>query len=165
MTPRCDCPAMAAPHTHEAHGPVAIPGAQPITPSTPATATTAGAALLVSLPVTCRFVEKQATSWDEDGRPQPGDMFYIGFAGGHCSTHEPPCVEHLYVVLPNGHWWDIDGRASNCTLPTDKAHRCWVRHGVPPHITVDKNGLTCSAGAGSILSDGYHGFLREGRLV
>lgn len=161
--PRCDCPALPQPHTHESHGPVAIEGALPITPATPATG---GPALLVSLPVTCRFVEKQATEWDEGGGPVPGDMFWIGFAySGHCFTHEPPCEHHLHVVLPNGHWWDIDGRAANCTLPQDKTHRCWVRHGTPPHITVDKNGPTCSAGAGSILSDGYHGFLREGRLV
>ena len=76
---------------------------------------------------------------------------------------------HLYVRCPNGSdsWrdWDVDGRASNCTLPNDEKHRCWVRHGVPPKITVDKQGLTCRAGAGSILLPHWHGFLRNGTLV
>jgi hypothetical protein len=71
----------------------------------------------------------------------------------------------LMVILPNGHEWMIDGRASNCTKPDDWQHRCWVRHGDPPHLTVDKNGVTCQAGAGSILAGDYHGFLRNGRLV
>jgi hypothetical protein len=56
-------------------------------------------------------------------------------------------------------------RASNCTMPNDMLHRCWVRHGNPPMITVDKNGPTCGAGAGSILSGNWHGFLRNGELV
>lgn len=32
-------------------------------------------------------------------------------------------------------------------------------------ITVDKNGTTCAAGAGSISAGPYHGFLRNGQLV
>lgn len=70
----------------------------------------------------------------------------------------------LCVVLPNGHEWMIDGRASNCTKPQDREHRCWVRHGEPPVLTVDKNGNTCAAGAGSIGVPGWHGFLRNGVL-
>jgi hypothetical protein len=61
----------------------------------------------------------------------------------------------LIVVLPNQKTWVIDSVASNCTLPDDKIHKCWVRHGEVPNITVDKNGLTCSAGGGSILVDNY----------
>jgi hypothetical protein len=72
--------------------------------------------------------------------------------------------DHLHVVTPGG-TWDIDGRASNCTLPNDRLHRCWVRHGEPPNIHVDKAGLTCSAGAGSIQSGSYHGFLHDGSLT
>lgn len=68
----------------------------------------------------------------------------------------------LTVKCPGGHDWTIDGRASNCTLPDDDEHRCWVRHGEPPRITVDKNGPTCAAGAGSIQAGDYHGFLRDG---
>ena len=67
--------------------------------------------------------------------------------------------------LPNGREWDIDSRCSNCTLPDDRIHRCWVRHGEPPNIHVDKNGHTCSAGAGSILAGDYHGFLHNGELT
>lgn len=73
----------------------------------------------------------------------------------------------LMVALPNGRDWHVDGRASNCTLPNDDKHRCWVRHGDPRtgNVHVDKSGLTCAAGAGSILAGNYHGFLHNGYLV
>jgi hypothetical protein len=70
----------------------------------------------------------------------------------------------LIVRTPGGDW-DIDSRASNCTMPQDRTHRCWVRHGEPPNIHVDKNGHTCGAGAGSIISGNYHGFLHNGSLT
>jgi len=72
----------------------------------------------------------------------------------------------LQVILPNGNEWAVDARASNCSRP-DEPHQCWVRHGDPrtEPVTVDKEGDTCSAGAGSILSGDYHGFLRAGVLV
>jgi hypothetical protein len=70
----------------------------------------------------------------------------------------------LMVKLPGDHDWIVDGPASNCTIPDDKVHKCWVRHGEAPNITVDKNGHTCNAGAGSIAIPGYHGFLRNGQL-
>lgn len=75
--------------------------------------------------------------------------------------------DHCLIVKcpPNGHEWTVDGRCSNCTKPTDDLHKCWIRHGTPPNITVDKNGNTCSAGAGSILVPGWHGYLRNGELV
>ena len=75
---------------------------------------------------------------------------------------------HLHVRCPNGDGtrdWDIDSRASNCKLPEDRLHRCWIRHGEPPLITVDKNGFSCSAGAGSIALPKWHGFLRNGELA
>lgn len=75
----------------------------------------------------------------------------------------------LEVKLPNGRWWNIDGWATNCTKPEDRDHRCWVRHGEVPLLTVDKDGLTCAAGAGSIASgegeNHYHGFLQNGVLT
>lgn len=73
----------------------------------------------------------------------------------------------LMVRLPDGHDWHVDSRASNCGRPDDDVHHCWVRHGDPRecHVTVDKNGDTCQAGAGSIQSPGWHGFLRDGWLV
>lgn len=71
----------------------------------------------------------------------------------------------LSAKCPNGDIWNIDSRATNCTMPTDDVHRCWVRHGEPPNITVDKNGVTCRAGAGSIQAGDYHGFLRNGEFT
>lgn len=73
----------------------------------------------------------------------------------------------LVVRCPDGHDWMVDSRASNCGLPDDDVHRCWVRHGDPRecHVTVDKDGLTCAAGAGSIATGAWHGFLRDGALV
>jgi len=70
----------------------------------------------------------------------------------------------LHVVCPDGWPWAIDGPCSNCTMPSDTTHKCWVRHGEPPLITVDKNGVTCAAGAGSIQTPTWHGFLRNGIL-
>ena len=72
----------------------------------------------------------------------------------------------IHVRLPDGSQWCIDSRANNCTMPEDKVHRCWIRHGVPPVLTVNKQGHTCAAGAGSIVGHrGYHGFLTDGYLV
>lgn len=73
----------------------------------------------------------------------------------------------LMVRCPDGHDWMVDSRASNCGSPDDDEHRCWVRHGDPKEcqVTVDKNGNTCSAGAGSIQTPNWHGFLRNGVLV
>lgn len=73
---------------------------------------------------------------------------------------------NVVCVLPNGSHWYIDSRASNCTLPQDNVHRCWVRHGTRGGVIhVDKNGHTCAAGAGSIQSGDYHGFLHNGELT
>lgn len=61
--------------------------------------------------------------------------------------------------------WYIDSRANNCTMKDDWTHRCWVRHGtVGDPLTIDKNGKTCAAGAGSIQNAGWHGFLHDGWL-
>ena len=66
--------------------------------------------------------------------------------------------------VPTNHDWNIDSQCSHCTRPHEP-HKCWVRHGVPPNLTVDKAGDTCAAGAGSILTSTWHGFLRAGELV
>lgn len=76
-----------------------------------------------------------------------------------------PDGRSLAVKVPGDHDWLVDSRASNCTRPDDREHRCWVRHGEVPNITVDKNGDTCAAGAGSIQAGAYHGFLRGGVLT
>jgi hypothetical protein len=72
----------------------------------------------------------------------------------------------LMVRLPNGSDWHVDSQASNCTRKGQK-HECWVRHGDPRtgQVHVDKDGDTCSAGAGSILAGDYHGFLHHGVLT
>jgi len=73
----------------------------------------------------------------------------------------------MMCILPNGLPWLVDGKASNCTRPKDKKHRCWVREGDPrkANVTAGKKGDTCSAGAGSIQAGNYHGFLRNGILT
>lgn len=78
-----------------------------------------------------------------------------------------PDGRSLWCILPNGHEWGIDGRASNCTMPDDNEHRCWVRTGKPEDGTLNvgkKGGPTCAAGAGSIWAGDFHGFLRNGVL-
>jgi|GEM_PF-2364936 len=104
------------------------------------------------------------------GEPEPGDLFWAAWhhdpKHGFCpwdNCNDPR--GHLTAVLPNGHLWDIDSRASNCTMPQDKTHRCWIRQGEPPNITVGKSGHTCAAGAGSIAVPGYHGFLQNGQFT
>lgn len=98
----------------------------------------------------------------------PGAMWYADWLSDN-DSYRGPDGRTLMVKLPNGSDWCIDSRANNCTLPQDTVHKCWVRHGVPPMVHVDKNGNTCAAGAGSIASGSgnkhYHGFLHNGELV
>lgn len=119
----------------------------------------------------CRFIGEVA-ALSED--LQPGDMFFVpyyhrAYKHGYCPWDD--CDDprgHLMVVLPCGHIWDIDTRAKNCDRKDDRSHRCWVRHGEPPDITVDKaGGPTCRAGAGSIQCwcGSYHGHLTGGVLT
>jgi hypothetical protein len=74
----------------------------------------------------------------------------------------------LVIRTPGGDWY-VDSRASNCTMPDDTTHKCWVRHGggedstTPLHV--DKQGHTCGAGAGSIVMGSYHGFCHSGFLL
>lgn len=72
----------------------------------------------------------------------------------------------LVCTVPGPHPWRIDSRAKNCTMPDDDVHRCWVRTGTPEDGTlhVGKNGNTCKAGAGSIDTGQWHGFLHNGEL-
>lgn len=77
----------------------------------------------------------------------------------------------LMVVCPPGgvlyaHWC-VDGPANNCTRKGEP-HHCWCRSGDPRagDVNVTKDGCdTCTAGAGSIATADWHGFLRNGRLV
>lgn len=104
------------------------------------------------------------------GAMRPGDCCYAVHEPGKCWQGWSNCDgRHLYVILPDGHHWDVDSRAANCTLPGDQTHRCWVRTGDPeahpPTVSAGKGGVTCSAGAGSIQSpSGWHGYLDGGWL-
>lgn len=93
-----------------------------------------------------------------------GAMWFAPWLCGANSRYkEPP----LIVKTPGGDW-NIDSRASNCTKPEDNEHRCWCRHGEPPNVTVDKNGLTCGCGCSIGFGENwsrYHGFLRNGELT
>ena len=75
----------------------------------------------------------------------------------------------LMCKCPDGHDWHIDGQASNCTMPDDHVHKCWVRTGRPEdgtlHVSKGKPGESCAAGAGSIQTGKWHGFLHHGHLV
>jgi hypothetical protein len=122
-----------------------------------------------------------------------GAMFYATWmeeVADRCG----PDGKSIMVITPGGGWM-IDGRASNCDSPCkhcgvpykdhkneisgqslpaanscdqyedSRPHKCWVRHGQLPLITVDKDGITCGAGSGSILIGEYHGFLKNGELT
>lgn len=81
--------------------------------------------------------------------------------------HQPQLAHTLAVKLPDGTEWQVDSQATNCPVKDDRRqekHHCWVIEGTPPDITAGKAGPTCNAGAGSIQSHGYHGFLRNGWL-
>jgi hypothetical protein len=114
--------------------------------------------------------ERQLHNWisnrDADGQPFPDPP---EGEGRRCRLIDRRGKDGrvLVVRLPDGHDWVIDSRANNCTLPLDDKHWCWVREGRPEDGTlhVGKSGRTCSAGAGSIATGRYHGFLRHGRLV
>jgi len=68
------------------------------------------------------------------------------------------------VVLPDGTHWHVDSRANNCPFPRDFKHYCWGRTGDPRACNVVAGkGPPGEAGAGSILSPGYHGFLGGSR--
>lgn len=112
---------------------------------------------------------------------EPGDLYYATWY--ECKPVPGGCIhgwsncdgKHLICILPSAHLhpWDIDGRASNCTMKDDTTHRCWVRAGRPElgeQVHVSKGPIghisttTCHAGAGSIDADGWHGFLHVGKI-
>lgn len=105
------------------------------------------------------------TDYDPDRglAAQPGDCFFVPCVAP-CMYWDNCTGSHLYVVCPDGRWWNVDSKASNCTMKDDRLHRCWIRHGDPARgdLTVDKDGRTCQAGAGSIDTGTYHGRLIGG---
>lgn len=123
------------------------------------------------------------------GEEPVGAMWYCPAEYQH--GYDPgPDGRTLFVKLPGGDVWNIDGRANNCDSPCvhcgiayrehkgqehkyedARPHKCWIRVGIPPNITVGKAGITCGAGAGSIAvgvagePGYYHGFLQNGQLT
>jgi len=110
----------------------------------------------------------------EFAEPMAGDAYWEPCSGSPTCLHGwSNCAggPHLVVLCPSPgsggyHPWYVDSRAGNCTLKSDTEHRCWVRHGSPEDgtIHVDKKGRTCAAGAGSIQTGKWHGFLHHGEL-
>jgi hypothetical protein len=95
----------------------------------------------------------------------PGAMWWCDWMG---TAWHPQLGRMFCVKLPDGTNWMPDTQANNCTMPEDHDqahHHCWVVTGELPHLTISKDGPTCGAGAGSIQSTNYHGFLRDGYLV
>lgn len=123
------------------------------------------------------------------GMPRVGDCYYADWYG--CSDREGGvCVHgwtncsgrHVIIHVPDpggvsrpgyeeGHWWDVNGRASNCGLPEDTLHRCWIAHGTPEaaDLHVDKSPeageTTCNAGGGSLDTGRWHGHCHNGELT
>ena len=131
-----------------------------------------------------RFVEADIwQSWQELiwRRPDTGEEFVLRDTcapefdapaappgatwNAHWYHRKGPDGMSLHVLLPNGRTWTVDSEANNCTRKGE-SHCCWVRHGDPhqANVTVDKDGDTCAAGAGSIQAGDYHGFLVSGVL-
>lgn len=103
------------------------------------------------------------TEWEAAGVGAVRDCWWISDRPAYTGADG----RSLEVRLPDGTTWMIDSRCSNCTKPDDNTHKCWVRHGRPEDgsLHVDKNGDTCSAGAGSIQTKQWHGWLHNGALT
>jgi hypothetical protein len=112
-----------------------------------------------------RRVDTGETKWGYVGSFGWGAVAVRKHEPGLCSFWDNCDGIHYDIVLPNNHIFDPNSRASNCTMPNDRKHRCWVLHGTAPVLTADKKGVTCAAGAGSIASPGWHGYLTNGELV
>jgi len=109
-----------------------------------------------------RLFRERATESETTKLPIGALFFPLPGMYGHGSL---VCVIPCNYSADGKHWWRIDSRANNCTMPEDSEHRCWIRHGDDGGIIhVDKNGHTCAAGAGSIDVPGFHGFLNNGVL-
>jgi hypothetical protein len=95
--------------------------------------------------------------------PEPGDLYFWEHDEGNCPAEWMPCNgAHLIAVLPDGSERDLDGRDPRCAAPENSLHRCWIRKGDPPYLTVSKQGRTCGEGAGGITGSDWFGYLRNG---
>lgn len=96
----------------------------------------------------------------------PGAMWNQFWLNDVPACRHPVDGLSLCIVCPDGAHWAIDGVARNCDMPQDtENHKCWTRNTDLNNLTVNKSfGPTCKAGAGSILTDRWHGFLTGGLL-
>lgn len=90
-------------------------------------------------------------------------------ASARCPSGWSNCADargHLHLVLPDGKHFDTASRAANCSRPKDRRHRCWTVSGTPEggDLTLGKGGDTCKAGAGSVDTGTWHGFVRDGTM-
>ena len=118
----------------------------------------------------CDLIYRRADTGEEMTlREAPaGAMWRAEWQRSFCCSQDDGAP--LMVRLPDGTEWCVDGHANNCNWPDGDIHQdqhhCWPRRGVPPDVGVSKDySPTCTAGAGSIASHGYHGYLREGYLA
>lgn len=89
--------------------------------------------------------------WTIDGR------------ASNCDSPCKNCGKPYHLHIKTAHKKTDEPNEANCTNYVDSnPHKCWIRHGEPPMLTVDKKGNTCGAGAGSIQTANWHGFLRNG---
>lgn len=114
--------------------------------------------------VFCELIYRRADTGEEMTLRDapPGAMWYADWLD---QFHRPQLEHNLVVKLPDGTDWQVDSQATNCTMKDDwkqERHHCWVLQGEPPNVTAGKDGPTCGAGAGSIQSHAYHGFLTDG---
>jgi hypothetical protein len=114
----------------------------------------------------CELIYRRVDSGEETTLRDapPGAMWLSPWLD---AFYRPQLAHNLVVKLPDGTDWQVDSQASNCTMKDDfkqARHHCWVISGAPPDVTAGKDGPTCGAGAGSIQSPRYHGFLRAGWL-
>lgn len=115
----------------------------------------------------CELIYRRADTGEEMTLRDaaPGAMWYAPWLD---QFHHPQDEHNLVVKLPDKTDWCVDSQASNCTMADDakqERHHCWTRQGAPPDVDVSKNyGPSCQAGAGSIQSASWHGFLRAGWL-
>lgn len=96
----------------------------------------------------------------------PGAMWYAWWYDDSWHVQGPHA---LVVRLPDKSDFIVDADANNCNWPggdrEQAHHHCWPYRGTPPDIDVSKDyGSTCTAGASSIMTAHWHGFLRNGYL-
>lgn len=72
----------------------------------------------------------------------------------------------LHLRTPYGDWL-IDRRSESCTRKEKKGdiHKCWIRHGTPPNITITRN--DCNPGENSVMfrSLGTSLIIRNGEII